>query len=87
MLWGILLLPDLEKYYKSSIPDFILAAMWFIDTTKYSHAYVTIIDDLIILNNDDPNHASGFHFNHHIDDKSLHAQSYKLGVRIMVKEP
>jgi hypothetical protein len=33
------LLPDLERYYKSSVPDSILAAIWFTGTTKKSHAY------------------------------------------------
>ncbi|MCD9559316.1 hypothetical protein HAX54_017214 [Datura stramonium] len=39
-------------------------------TTKKSHADVTVIDGLIILDHEDPSRASGFHSNH-IDDKSL----------------
>ncbi|KAH0646310.1 hypothetical protein KY284_034194 [Solanum tuberosum] len=42
-------LSDLERYYKSSVPDSIAAAIWFAGTTKKSHAYVTVIDGLIIL--------------------------------------
>ncbi|KAH0639229.1 hypothetical protein KY290_036507 [Solanum tuberosum] len=49
MLGGLSLLPDLERYYKSSVPDSIAAAIWFTGTTKKSHAYVTVIDGLIIL--------------------------------------
>lgn len=69
MLGGLSLLPDLERYYKSSVPDSIAAAIWFTGTTKKSHAYVTLIDGLIILDHEDPSRASGFHSNHHIDDK------------------
>ncbi|CAN4112047.1 unnamed protein product [Withania somnifera] len=39
MLGGLSLLPDLERYYKSSVPDSIAAAIWFTGTTKKSHAY------------------------------------------------
>ncbi|KAF9626275.1 hypothetical protein IFM89_031788 [Coptis chinensis] len=37
-LWGLSLLPDLERYYESSVPDSI-AAIRFTGTTKKSHAY------------------------------------------------
>ena len=37
-------LPDLERYYESSVPDSIAAAIWFTGTTKKSHAYVTVTD-------------------------------------------
>lgn len=73
MLGGLSLLPDLERYYKSSVPDSIAAAIRFTGTTKKSHAYVTLIDGLIILDHEDPSRASGFHSNHHIDDKSPRA--------------
>lgn len=69
-LGGLSLLPDLERYYESSVPDSIAAAIWFTGTTKKSHAYVTVIDGFIIL---DPSRASGFHSHHHIDDKSPRA--------------
>jgi len=69
-LGGLSLLPDLERYYESSVPDSIAAAIWFTGTTKKSHAYVTVIDGFIIL---DPGRASGFHSHHHIDDKSPRA--------------
>ena len=72
-LWGLSLLPDLERYYESSVPDSIAAAIWFTGTTKKSHAYVTVIDGLIILDHEDPSRASGFHSHHHIDDKSPRA--------------
>lgn len=74
-LWlGVLsLFPDLERYYKSSVPDSIAAAIWFTGTTKKSHAYVTLTDGLIILDHEDPSRASGFHSHHHIDDKSPRA--------------
>ncbi|KAI5582051.1 hypothetical protein BDE02_07G060400 [Populus trichocarpa] len=51
---GLSLLPDLERYYESSVPDSIAAAIWFTGTTKKSHAYVTVIDGLIILDHEDP---------------------------------
>ncbi|KAL3499593.1 hypothetical protein ACH5RR_038686 [Cinchona calisaya] len=57
---------DLERYYKSSVPDSIAAAIWFTGTTKKSHAYVTVTDGLIILDHEDPSRASGFHSHHHI---------------------
>ena len=38
------LLPDLERYYESSVPDSSAAAIWFTATTKKSHAYLTLID-------------------------------------------
>ncbi|KAB5514435.1 hypothetical protein DKX38_028341 [Salix brachista] len=66
-LGGLSLLPDLERYYESSVPDSIAAAIWFTGTTKKSHAYVTVIDGLIILDHEDPGRASGFHSHHHID--------------------
>lgn len=66
MLGVLSLLPDLERDYKSSVPDFIAAAIWFTGTTKNSHAYVTVIDGLIILDHEDPSRASGFHSHHHI---------------------
>lgn len=72
-LGGLSLLPDLERYYESSVPDSIAAAIWFTGTTKKSHAYVTVIDGLIILDHEDPGRASGFHSHHHIDDKSPRA--------------
>ena len=70
---GLSLLPDLERYYESSVPDSIAAAIWFTGTTKKSHAYVTVIDGLIILDHEDPGRASGFHSHHHIDGKSPRA--------------
>ncbi|OIT31627.1 hypothetical protein A4A49_58909, partial [Nicotiana attenuata] len=70
ILGGLSLLPDLERYYKSFVSDSNAAAIWFIGTTKKSHAYVTVIDGLIILDHEDPSRACGFHSNHHIDDKS-----------------
>lgn len=73
MLGVLSLLPDLERYYKSSVPDSIAAAIWFTGTTKKSHAYVTVTDGLIILDHEDPSRASGFHSHHHIDDKSPRA--------------
>ncbi|KAF3677611.1 hypothetical protein FXO38_03711 [Capsicum annuum] len=73
MLGGLSLFPDLERYYKSSILDPIVAAIWFTSTTKKSHAYVTVIDGLIILDHEEPSRASGFHSNYHIDDKSPRA--------------
>ncbi|CAH9118382.1 unnamed protein product [Cuscuta epithymum] len=54
MLGGLSLLPDLERYYKSSVPDSIAAAIWFTGTTKKSHAYVSVIDGLIILDTKTP---------------------------------
>jgi len=66
-------LPDLERYYESSVPDSFAAAIWFTGTTKKSHAYVTVTDGLIILGHEDPSRASGFHSHHHIDDKSPRA--------------
>lgn len=42
-------MPDLERYYKSSVPDSTAAAIWFTGTTKKSHAYVTVTDGFIIL--------------------------------------
>ena len=45
-LGSLSLLPDLERYYESSVPDSIAAAVWFTGTTKKSHAYVTVIDGL-----------------------------------------
>jgi len=63
-------LPDRQRYYESSVPDSIAAAIWFTGTTKKSHAYVTVIDGLIIL---DPGRASGVHSHHHIDEKSPRA--------------
>lgn len=73
MLGGLSLLPDLERYYKSSVPDSITAAIWFTGTTKESHAYVTVTDGFLILDHEDPSRASGFHSHHHIDDKSPRA--------------
>ncbi|CAH8311970.1 unnamed protein product [Eruca vesicaria subsp. sativa] len=60
-LGGLSLLPDLERYYESSVPDSIAAAIWFTGTTKKSHAYITVIDGLIILDYEDLGRASGFH--------------------------
>lgn len=70
MLGVLLLLPDLERYYKSSVPDSIAAAIWFTGTTKKSHAYLTLTDGLILLDHKDPSRASGFHSHYHIDEKS-----------------
>ena len=70
---GSFALPDLERYYESSVPDSIAAAIWFTGTTKKSHAYVTVIDGFINLDHEDPGRASGFHSHHHIDDKSPRA--------------
>jgi len=64
---GLSLLPDLERYYESSVPDSIAAAIWFTGTTKKSHAYVTVIDCFIILDHEDSGRASGFYSHHHID--------------------
>lgn len=72
-LGGLSLLPDLERYYESSVPDSIAAAIWFTGTTKKSHAYVTVTDVSIISDHEDPGRASGFHSHHHIDDKSPRA--------------
>lgn len=72
-LGGLSLLPDLERYYESSVPDSIAAAIWFTGTTKKSHAYVTLIDGFIILDHEDSSRASGFYSHHHIDDKSPRA--------------
>lgn len=47
-LVGLSLLPDLERYYESSVPDSMAAAIWFTGTTKKSHAYVTVIDGFIL---------------------------------------
>ncbi|CAN4115639.1 unnamed protein product [Withania somnifera] len=58
MLGVLSLLPDLERYYKFSIPHSIVAAIRFTGTTKKSHAYVTVIDGLIILDHEDPIRAS-----------------------------
>ncbi|KAG2251041.1 hypothetical protein Bca52824_081177 [Brassica carinata] len=58
-LGGLSLLPDLERYYESSVPDSIAAAIWFTGTTKKSHAYITVIDGLIILDYEDLGRASG----------------------------
>ncbi|CAK7324781.1 unnamed protein product [Dovyalis caffra] len=71
-LGGLSLFPNLERYYESSIPDSIAVAIWFTGTTKKSHAYITVIDGLIIL---DLGRASGFHSHHHIDGKSPRAPS------------
>ncbi|KAI5649795.1 hypothetical protein M9H77_35802 [Catharanthus roseus] len=74
IILGVLsLLLDLERYYKSSVPNSIVAAIWFTSTTKKSHAYVTVTDGLIIFDHDDPSRASGFHSYHHIDNKSPRA--------------
>lgn len=72
-LGGLSLLPDLERYYESSVPDSIAAAIWFTGTTKKSHAYVTAIEGSFILDHEEPGRASGFHSHHHIDDKSPRA--------------
>ena len=72
-LGGLSLLPDLERYYESSVPDSIAAAIWFTGTTKKSHAYVTVTDGFIILDHEDPGRASGFHSHHHIDEKDPRA--------------
>lgn len=60
MLRDPFLLPNLEIYYKSSILDSINVSIWFTSTTKKSHAYFTIVDGFIILENEDPNGISGF---------------------------
>lgn len=65
-LGGLSLLPDLERYYESSVPDSIAAAIWFTGTTKKSHAYVTVTDVSIISDHEDPGRASGFHSHNHI---------------------
>ncbi|KNA19876.1 hypothetical protein SOVF_057420 [Spinacia oleracea] len=72
-LGGLSLLPDLERYYESSVPDSIAAAIWFTGTTKKSHAYVTLIDGFLILDHEDSGRASGFYSHHHIDEKSPRA--------------
>ena len=71
-LGGLSLLPDLERYYKSSVPDSIAATIWFTGTTKKSHAYVTLTDGFLILDHEAPSCASAFH-SHHIDEKSPRA--------------
>jgi hypothetical protein len=76
-LGGLSLLPDLERYYESSVPDSIAAAIWFTGTTNQSHAYVTVIDVSIISDHEDPGRASGFHSHHHIDDKSPRAPAIR----------
>ena len=54
-LGGLSLLPDLERYYESSVPDSIAAAIWFTGTTKESHAYVTTVTEgFLILDHEDP---------------------------------
>ncbi|CAA3033721.1 Hypothetical predicted protein [Olea europaea subsp. europaea] len=82
MLGVLSFLPDLERYYKSSIPYSIAVTIWFTGTTKKSHAYLTLTDGLIILDHEDPSCAFGFHSHHHINDKSPHAL---LGVHIIAK--
>ncbi|KAL2922676.1 Lon protease [Bienertia sinuspersici] len=74
-LGSLSLLPDLERYYESFVPDYIAAAIWFTGTTKKSHAYVTLIDGFLILDHEDYGRASGFYSHHHIDDKSPRALS------------
>lgn len=70
MLLGFLsLLPDLERYYKSSVTDSIAAAIWFTGTTKKSPAYLTLADGLIILDHEDRSCASAFHSHNEIDEK------------------
>uniref|UniRef100_M1AKL5 Uncharacterized protein n=1 Tax=Solanum tuberosum TaxID=4113 RepID=M1AKL5_SOLTU len=54
MLRGLSVLPDLERYYKSSFPNSIVDTFWFTGTTKKSHAYVTVINGLIILYHENP---------------------------------
>ena len=66
-LGGLSLFPDLERYYESSVPDSLAAAIWFTGTTKNSHAYVTVTDVSIISDHEDPSRASGFHSHHHIE--------------------
>ncbi|KAK7325846.1 hypothetical protein VNO80_33893 [Phaseolus coccineus] len=68
---GLSLLPDLERYYESSVPDSIAAAIWFTGTTKKSHAYVTTVTDGLSWT--PVGRASGFHSHHHIDDQSPRA--------------
>lgn len=60
-LGGLSLLPDLERYYESSVPDSIAAAIWFTGTTKKSHAYITVIESFLIFDYEDLGRASGFH--------------------------
>ncbi|GAB2236436.1 hypothetical protein Droror1_Dr00028075 [Drosera rotundifolia] len=66
-LGGLSLLPDLERYYESSVPDSIGAAIWFTGITKKSHAYITVIDGFLILDHEDSGRASGFYSHHHLD--------------------
>ncbi|KAK4729242.1 hypothetical protein R3W88_022230 [Solanum pinnatisectum] len=73
MLWGILLLPDFEKYQSPLFQISSLRPYGLLVLPKI--LMLTVIDGLIILNHEDPSCASGFHFNRHIDNKSLHAQS------------
>lgn len=73
-LGGLSLLPDLERYYESSVPDSIAAAIWFTGTTKEYHAYVTTVTEVLSWTTKTPvGRASGFHSHHHIDDKSPRA--------------
>ncbi|KAL2931583.1 LysM domain receptor-like kinase 4 [Bienertia sinuspersici] len=69
-LGSLSLLPDLERCYESSVPDYIAATIWFTGTTKKSHAYVTLIDGFLILDHEDYGRSSSFYSYHHIDDKS-----------------
>ncbi|CAN6458929.1 unnamed protein product [Victoria cruziana] len=48
MWWGLSLFfqPDLERYYESSIPDSLAAAIWFTGTTKNSLASVTDVSKI-----------------------------------------
>ncbi|KAL2933673.1 Leucine--tRNA ligase [Bienertia sinuspersici] len=46
-LGSLSLFPDRERYYDSSVPDYIAATIWFMSTTKNSHAYFTLIDGFI----------------------------------------
>lgn len=66
-LGGLSLLPDRQRYYESSVPDSLAAAIWFTGTTKNSSAYVTVTDVSIISDHEDPSRASSFHSHHHIE--------------------
>ncbi|CAK9169105.1 unnamed protein product, partial [Ilex paraguariensis] len=66
MLGVLLPLPDLERYYKSSVPDSITTTIWFISTIKEFHAYITVTNDFITLDHEDPSRASGWFITSHL---------------------
>lgn len=66
-LGGVSLLPDLERYYESSVPDSLAGPSGSPVLPKTLMLTLLLLNVSIISDHEDPSRASGFHSHHHIE--------------------